>query len=239
MILADRQTAGRGRGSNRWWTGDGSLAFTLLVDTDPWGLPRERVPLTALVAGIALVEAVAPRLPAHSVGLHWPNDVYVDNRKLAGILVEVPAPNRLVVGVGVNTNCRIDDAPSELRVRVATLLDLIGKRQDHTALLVQWLDGWQRWTSLLLCREEEIGRRADDLCLQHGQVIRVRRGAEVQEGRCLGIAPNGALRLETGDRVCELHSERSSRGKFEGRKRSHSRVGIGEVMLVQRRPRGD
>jgi BirA family transcriptional regulator, biotin operon repressor / biotin---[acetyl-CoA-carboxylase] ligase len=206
LVLADRQTAGRGRGANRWWTGPGSLAFTLLVNTSSWNVPRERVSLTALVAGIALVEAVAPRIAQNPVGLHWPNDVYVGDRKLAGILVEMPTENRLVVGVGVNTNCRLADAPTELQERVATMFDLTGKCQDHTSLLVDWLDGWESWIRLLSPRGDEIGRRADALCLQRGQSLQVRLGTELHHGRCLGIAPSGALRLETSTGIREFRS---------------------------------
>ena len=206
LVLTDRQTAGRGRGANRWWTGPGSLAFTLLVDTGPWNVPRERVSLTALVAGIALVEAVASRIAQNPVGLHWPNDVYVGDRKLAGILVEMPTENRLVVGVGVNTNCRLADAPTELHERVATMFDLTGEFQDHTGLLVDWLHGWKSWSRLLSSRGEEIGRRADALCLQRGQSLQIRLGSDLHQGRCLGIAPDGALRLETSTGIREFHS---------------------------------
>lgn len=206
LVLADQQTAGRGRGINRWWTGPGSLAFTLLVDTGPWNVPRERVSLTALVAGISLVEAVTSRIAQSPVGLHWPNDVYVGDRKLAGILVEIPTENRLVVGVGVNTNCRLADAPTELHERVATMFDLTGKFQDHTSLLVDWLRGWENWIRLLSSRGEVIGSRADAMCLQRGRTLQIRLGTELHRGRCLGIAPGGALRLETSAGIREFHS---------------------------------
>ena len=208
LILAHQQTAGRGRGTHRWWTGPGSLAFTLLLNADSWDISRDRISLTALVAGIALVEALLPRMTASCgtpqegrevplVGLHWPNDVYIGNRKLAGILVEMPTKSRLVVGVGVNTNCRLADAPSELRDRVATLLDQTGEAQDHTSLLVDWLNGWETWIGQLSAQGEAIGRRANELCLQRGQSLRLRLGDELHEGECLGIAPDGGLRLET------------------------------------------
>ena len=210
LVLADQQTAGRGRGANRWWTGPGSLAFTLLVNTSNWDVSRERMPLVALVAGIALVESVTLRLDElhlqPRLGLHWPNDVYLGNRKLAGILVEVLPENRLVVGVGVNTNCRLVDAPVEIRGRVATMLDATGEVQDHMVLLVDWLRGWEKWIAVLLSHPAKIGRRADALCLQRGQTLRIRAGRAVDEGRCLGIASDGALRLETASGIREFRS---------------------------------
>ena len=81
LVVADRQTAGRGRGANRWWTGPGALAFSLLVDGRTVGADRSRSPLVALAAAVAVVDTVAPLLPAHQVGIHWPNDVLVAERK--------------------------------------------------------------------------------------------------------------------------------------------------------------
>src|SRR5262249_8342937 len=98
LVVADRQTAGRGRAENRWCTGVGSLAFSLLVDPQQFGFPRGPVPRLSLAVGVALVDAIAPRLDGHPLGLHWPNDVYVGSRKLAGILVEVLPDGRHIIG---------------------------------------------------------------------------------------------------------------------------------------------
>ncbi len=206
LVLTDRQTAGRGRGANRWWTGSGGLAFTLLADTRSWNVPADRLAMTALAAGIAVVEAISPQLPRCEVGLRWPNDVYVGQGKLAGILVEVPLEGRLVVGVGINTNCRLADAPAEVAGRAATLIDLSGEIQDHTKLLVDWLTAWGQWTGWLSVDPEKVGRRADQLCLQRGSVVRIRQGAMYREGRCVGIAPDGAIRLETADGIGEFYT---------------------------------
>src|SRR5262245_46107533 len=104
LVVADSQTAGRGRASNRWWTGEGSLAFSILVDPEQFGFPRRAVPRLSLAAGVAIVDAVAPRLADSPPGLHWPNDVYVGQGKLAGILVEVLPSGLHIVGVGLNSN---------------------------------------------------------------------------------------------------------------------------------------
>lgn len=206
LILAGLQTAGRGRGGNRWWSGPDNLAFTVLVNTEPWKTARERISLSALAAGIAVVEAVSPRVAQHAVGLHWPNDVYVDDRKLSGILVEVPVENRLVVGIGVNTNCRLADAPTELRRRITTLVELTGEVHDHTGLLADWLVAWTNWIGRLPDRPGEIGDRANELCLQRGRVLRLRQGNQVYEGECLGIASDGAIRLRGKEGVREFCS---------------------------------
>ena len=128
LIVADRQTAGRGREGNLWWTGTGSLAFSLLFDPGLFGCPRRPAPRLSLAVGVAAIDALAPRMPGLPVGLHWPNDVFVGVKKLAGILVEVLPDGQHIVGVGLNTNNTAADAPVALQATVATsaALDLDG-----------------------------------------------------------------------------------------------------------------
>lgn len=197
LIVANHQSAGRGRDGKSWWTGDGNLAFTLLAGIDHWGTDRGQLPITALAAGVALVEALAPRLAPRAVGLEWPNDVCVERRKLAGILVEVPAAKRLVVGIGVNTNSRLRNAPAELQERIATLVDLTGTYHDNVELLLAWLRRWKHWFGCLPQQAALVAREADRLCLQRGRVLQLRQGGEVHVGTCRGISPDGGLILET------------------------------------------
>ncbi len=80
LVVADQQTAGRGHGANRWWTGAGSLAFSLLVDAETVAAAESRSPLVALAVAVAVAETVAPLLPSQhgkTLGIHWPNDVMV------------------------------------------------------------------------------------------------------------------------------------------------------------------
>jgi BirA family biotin operon repressor/biotin-[acetyl-CoA-carboxylase] ligase len=197
LVVADRQTAGRGRGSNRWWTGEGSLAFSLLVDPQQFGFPRRAVPRLSLAAGVAIIDAVAPRLSDHPLGLHWPNDVYVGRAKLAGILVEVLPDGRHIIGAGLNTNCSAADAPPQLRGSIATLFDLTGRLHDHTELLLAILENMEAAISQLGEPEETLGSRFDLLCRQRGEVLTVYQGEQSITGRCVGIAPDGALLLDT------------------------------------------
>lgn len=206
LIVADRQSAGRGRGAKSWWTGDGSLAFSLLVGIEHWGPDRGQLPITGLAAGVALVEVLAPRLAPRKVGLHWPNDVCVEERKIAGILVEATEGNRLVVGIGVNTNSRMSDVPPELQDRTATVFDLTAKCLDHTELLVDWLRRWGHWFRCLPQQGGLVARAADRLCLQHGRSLRLRQGDAVHEGTCRGISADGALLLETAEGLRNYYS---------------------------------
>ncbi|WP_310964438.1 biotin--[acetyl-CoA-carboxylase] ligase [Nocardioides terrisoli] len=134
VVVADHQTAGRGRLDRSWQTPPGTaLTFSAVVDP---GLPDARWPLVPLAAGLAVAEAVR-RCGVDAV-LKWPNDVLVEGAadgaegKLAGILVErTGQPPRAVIGIGINVDLDADELP----VPTATSLSLAGARVDRTMLL--------------------------------------------------------------------------------------------------------
>jgi len=197
LIVADHQTAGRGRGTNRWWTGPGALAFSLLMDRHPWGSDFSRGPLVSLSAAVAVTQTVGPLLPSLAVGIHWPNDVFASGRKLAGILVEMLAGGLCVVGVGLNLNNSMRDAPAELRATASTMLDLTGARHDPTSLLIALLRRLAILLGQLSTSPGLIGQLADELCMQCGCELTVKSGGKIARGVCSGIAPDGALLLDT------------------------------------------
>jgi BirA family biotin operon repressor/biotin-[acetyl-CoA-carboxylase] ligase len=197
LIVADRQTGGRGRGSNRWWSGPGSLAFTLLLDGRSWGEGATSGPLVSLAAAVAVAETVVPLLGGRAVGIHWPNDVYAAGRKLAGILVEVVPDRQFVVGIGLNVNNSMRDAPLGLRDSATALVDLTGDRHDRTALLGGVLWRLSELLADLPGSPDRVARLADVLCLQHGRTLAVDSYDRVVRGVCAGIAPDGALLLDT------------------------------------------
>jgi BirA family biotin operon repressor/biotin-[acetyl-CoA-carboxylase] ligase len=107
VLIAEHQTAGRGRNGRVWSSPRAQLTMSVGVDggdvpTDAWGwLP--------LAAGVAVVDAVAA-VAGVTAGLKWPNDVLANGRKLAGILTEVAAAQRfIVVGIGLNVSLRDDE----------------------------------------------------------------------------------------------------------------------------------
>lgn len=206
LVVAEEQTAGRGRGANRWWTGPGSLAFSLLLETAALGLRREQSPLVALAAGVAVRETVARRLPQHPVGLHWPNDVYVEGRKVAGILVELPRPSHLVLGIGLNTNNTLADAPESLRDSATTLRDLSGSLFDPTEILVELLQTLDQILGQLPDRPEAIAQQANAWCVQREQPLTVEQGTRLVQGTCTGIADDGSLVLQTDAGVQRIYS---------------------------------
>jgi len=230
LIVADEQTAGRGRGAKRWWTGPGALTFSLLLGAETVAPDRRRSPLLSLAVAAAVADAAAQLLPNHHIGLKWPNDVYCVepmtrafspdclrdaslkyghssfSRKLAGILIEVLANRWHVVGVGLNTNNTAADAPAELQANVCTIRDVAGQTHDQTDVLVDLLKRMEKAFAELRNSPEQVADRANELCLIRGSEVALQWHGSRATGRCRGIASDGALLLETTLGLKSFHS---------------------------------
>jgi BirA family biotin operon repressor/biotin-[acetyl-CoA-carboxylase] ligase len=133
LVTASEQTAGRGR-QGRTWTAPSGRALLMSVLLRDW--PR----LLPLAAGVAVAEVAGP-----SAMVKWPNDVQLDGRKVAGILVEGrPQEGWMVLGIGLNVAVERDDFPEELRESAATM----GRSAaDVEPVLAEVLDRLSAWLS--------------------------------------------------------------------------------------------
>lgn len=143
VVVAETQTAGRGREDRRWWTGDGALAVSFGLSLDELGIEQSAAPSLALKAAEVLIEtlvtvtsgAIRPHLT-----IHPPNDLLYDGKKIAGILIESPTRKHVVIGLGLNTNCRVSDAPSDIIVSsITSLRDELGHTIDNAAVIQTFL----------------------------------------------------------------------------------------------------
>ncbi len=145
VVVADRQTAGRGREARRFASPAGGLYVSLLLDARPEHLPGGIVALVAVAAAEAIEAAVgAP------VQIKWPNDLWLGGRKAGGILLEMSDASRPVVaGIGVNLQAVPDDLPSELRASLTALDEAAGHAVAREALLADLLGAVDRWSERL------------------------------------------------------------------------------------------
>ena len=130
-IGAERQTAGRGRGEHVWAAWDGALTFSLIARWRDFRLTRRESGELSLRVADAVASTAREFAPNAEIWVKPPNDVYVGERKLAGILIESPNAEFVVVGVGVNVGNRSTDAPEELRERVVSLAELSDERAEN------------------------------------------------------------------------------------------------------------
>jgi BirA family biotin operon repressor/biotin-[acetyl-CoA-carboxylase] ligase len=213
LILADQQTAGRGRGSNRWWSGPGSLTFTLLIDTEDFSLPSALWPCVALAAGLTVCDILPQLVPSATSGLKWPNDVWLDGRKVCGILVEVPAcrtpvPSRLVVGVGLNVNNSLTAAPADIRQRATSLCDAAGRQFDLTEVLVAFLQQLERNLADLGQSPDPapgLVARWQERCVLKGRTVTIDTAGTLVSRVCAGLQPDGSLGLSTPDGITRIY----------------------------------
>ena len=201
LVIADRQTDGRGRGANTWWSADGALTFSVLIKTLQFAVPVSRWPQLSLTTGLAICEAIESVRPQLTTTIKWPNDVYLGGRKVAGILVEGADVNRgrLIVGIGLNVNNSMTGAPAELCDKATALCDAVGQRVSPIEMLVAIL-------RKLAARLEWLSRGTAELqavwsqrCLLTGCHVEIELPTRRIAGHCAGIDGEGALVVNTED----------------------------------------
>ena len=201
LVLAGEQTAGRGRGANRWWSARGALTFSLVVESADMGLPPDAWPRLSLAVAVATCDALAHLAPGVAFGVKWPNDVVAADRKIGGILIEVPnhappIPRRLVVGVGLNINNLWRAAPADLRATATSLADTTGRAHDLTEVLLRLLTALDDRREQLRTGDARLPAAWQDLCALRDRTIEVELDGGTIRGRCQGIAADGALLID-------------------------------------------
>ena len=144
VFAADQQTAGRGRGGNQWWSPSGCLMMTLAIPLSELPDDPGLHPQLALVTGVALAatsDALLGDSQTQRTQLKWPNDAYLDGRKLAGILIEALQSRThttgFAIGIGINTQIDWRDAPAHLLERAVCLSSVAGRAIDCETVLIE------------------------------------------------------------------------------------------------------
>jgi BirA family transcriptional regulator, biotin operon repressor / biotin---[acetyl-CoA-carboxylase] ligase len=207
VVIAEAQTAGRGRRGRGWASpARKNLYFSIVLRPD---LPPARAPELTLVASVAICEAL--RQAGVGAGIKWPNDVVASGRKIGGILTELAAePDRVswvVLGVGVNVNARAEDFPEELRAEATSVLLERGQPAPRALLaaacftaIEDWLDvhsdeGFAPVREAWRERSVTLGRT----------VVAKIEGREI-EGTAEDIDESGALLVRGATGVERIHS---------------------------------
>lgn len=197
-VVADLQSAGRGRRGRRWTSPAGAnlLVSLALRPAIAPGLAG----LLGIATALAVRDACAGAAPDAGLALRWPNDVVDrDGRKVAGLLVETALEGEelveAVVGIGINVNWPASEMPVELRGRATSLLELSGARVDRVALLRSLLDA-VAGEVIALERGDTPLVRARTTSWLDGRLVEVDTGAGTIGGRAAGIADDGSLLLD-------------------------------------------
>lgn len=197
LVVAETQTAGRGRLGRHWISHPGSGIYASLLLRPP--LPPNELPQITLSTAVAMVRAL-DRAVGITPGIKWPNDLILKGRKVGGILTEMETDSDqiryLVVGLGLNVNTPA--FPWELADMATSLFLEEGRRFSRVHILRTWLEEFEALYARFLAHGfpeilEEWRRHSVTL----GKCVAVRQGLRQIEGLALEVADDGALLLET------------------------------------------
>lgn len=200
LVCTDRQTGGRGRGANRWWSAEGALTFSVVVDDNTFGIRVGRDSRIAIAAGLAVAQTLRSSADDAHVSVKWPNDVWLEGRKVCGILVEVTGhrSDAAVIGIGLNINNSLATAPEEIRNSATSLADATGRQHDCDEILISLLQNLDDQLRRLSSPDDDLAARWEEQCALTGRFVRVQDGEREHAGKCHGIDVAGALLLQKG-----------------------------------------
>ena len=196
VVVADEQTAGQGRHGRRWHSEPNAGLYVSVVLRP--SLLADSLPVLTLALGLAAADAIG-EATGITCDLRWPNDVMVENRKVAGILVQL-VDSAAIAGIGVNVNHT--KFPPELTAEATSIKMISGRAQSREQLLVALLIAVDRWRGVL----EGQGGRAEILRMfsqrssyARNKRVRVEQGALMLEGTTAGLDPSGFLIVRQDD----------------------------------------
>jgi BirA family biotin operon repressor/biotin-[acetyl-CoA-carboxylase] ligase len=209
ILATEWQSQGRGRRGRTWWAPLGSgLTFSLL-----WRFQRPLTALSGLSLAVGLALARGFRtLGVDGVAVKWPNDILVQGRKLAGILIETHgdmlSAATAVIGIGINVRS-VADAPEAMGFQPIAVEDALGRQPDRNEVLLHLLAE----LDTVLKTFDSVGFAPfvdewDALHAWQNQPVRVlgAGGQPILEGVALGVDETGVLRLNTTDGIRLVHS---------------------------------
>jgi len=213
LVVADHQTAGRGRHRRVWQADPGkNLLFSLVLRP---ALPLDRISVLPLLAGLAAAQAIDALTTPLSVALKWPNDLYIAGKKTGGILLEssqsggsAHPPDFIVLGLGINVNQ--EQFSPELADTATSLLLETGRFIARDALLAEVLYVFETMYASL--GDEAATNRLlasyEARMHQRGERVEIRfpGGMGTRQGVLVGVSPLGALRLRTTEGEVLFHA---------------------------------
>lgn len=201
VLVADHQTAGRGRLGRTWSAEPGTALLVSVLLRPP--LPIDEIPLVLMAAGLAACDGVE-EAAGFRPQLKWPNDLVVGDRKLAGLLSEAAGGSEPAVILGLGVNVSAGAYPAELAGDAISCEEAASKPVDRARLLIGFLTGLEsRYSTVLAGKRDDTlsAYRADSATL--GRRVRVELTAgDALEGRASRVADDGQL-VVTDDQGAE------------------------------------
>ena len=195
VIIADEQTAGKGRLKRAWLTPGGNIALSVILYPKTVMLPS-----LIMLASLAVVHSIGSAVGL-TAGIKWPNDILIGGKKVCGILIENDLQgnrvNHSIIGIGINTN--LDTAGiSEIQYPATSLSAELGKNVSRSEIIRRLLVELDRMY-LAVSEGGSVFEEWRDSLLTLGQQVRIRSGDTVFEGIAESVAGDGSLLIRAPD----------------------------------------
>jgi len=200
IIIAERQSAGKGRLGRRWFSPLGGIWLSLILYPQ---LSPSYIPRITLMAAVAIVKAME-RYAQIKSQIKWPNDILIKEKKVCGILTEMSAEldiiNWIVVGIGINANINQGEFPEDIKDNSVSLKEILGKKISRVRLTQILLEEFEKYY-------ERLKRREFSSILKEGKLyshtlkrkIKINMGEKIITGEAIDINEEGALILKKED----------------------------------------
>lgn len=217
LVVAERQTAGKGRRGHSWESPQGQGIWMSLV-LRPDILPVKASMLT-LVMALAVAQGIE-KVTGIQTQIKWPNDIVAEGKKLCGILTEMSTEmeyiQRVVIGVGINVN--IKEFPEEIAATASSLYLLTGKTWGRAVLIQEVMKSFEKWYNVFMESQDLSGlvQEYEERLVNRGNQVKIIREEADYTGVAKGITPLGELIVERADGSLEyvLSGEVSVRGVY-------------------------
>ena len=194
VIFAEEQTAGRGRADSKWYSSrsDSILCSIVLADS------RLNAELLSLTCAVAVAEAIGSSAKGQAK-IKWPNDIMLNGKKVAGILLESKkdnSGNTCIIGIGINCHQKKDSFGLELQ-SIATSIDLEShSTSDRIWLAKRLLTSMEHWLEVAAQTSDKVIDQWRDLSVQLGHRVKLIYNGREFSGNCIGIDPEKGLILQ-------------------------------------------
>lgn len=193
VVIAGRQTEGRGRLSRQWLSEDGGLYFTLVLR------PEIPVPISSRVNFLAslILAQLLREMYQIEAAVKWPNDILVENRKLSGMLSELEAEADRVFFINIGMGINVNNDPAGIEAGAISLKKLLGREISRIRLLSRFLDKFENRLKNADFENVILEWKQYTVTLQ--RPVRIVTQQEVTEGLAVDVDENGALIIKLAD----------------------------------------
>ena len=200
IVIAESQRRGKGRRGKKWLSPSGGVWMTIILRPD---IPTSQAPLLTLLTGVAVAETLTHECGLN-VGIKWPNDILIGDKKVCGILTEAIARkgglDYVVVGIGIDLNVDVEEFPPDLRKGATSLKNELEKEIPGEKLVQNFLLNFENlYQNFKEGQLSEILKQWRSLSTTIGSTVEVKKKGGTIRGEAVGITRDGILILEMDD----------------------------------------